>query len=192
MADENADQRWIGLAVGLGVAGVISLLGLIFYLVRRSTMREGPIYVGGGGQPPPMYLPSSSSVRFQPTDIRFNTADDSMLAQQPMMHTYALTPLSDPTAEPVRMAQASNTAYDVILSVVGPTGAYAAFAMEPGELVNGGLFPTGNTIILPTCESRRIRLLPGQAIFAKGQPQNPSETVYATATAHEAGQRIYS
>jgi len=215
MADETNDQRWTWLALGLSVAGVISLVGLLFYLIRRATSEQQPMMRSArpsidveehrmaianyqaritqlerlfGARNDRLQIEAST----QPIDATLNTPDDSLLAQQPMMHTYALTPLSDPNQEPVRLAQASNTAYDVVLSVVGPTGAYAAFAMDPGELRNSGVFPTGNTIILPTCETRRIRLLPHQAIYAKGQPKNPADTVYATATANEAGSRIYS
>jgi hypothetical protein len=208
MAEQGADQRWIGLAVGLGVAGVIGLIGLLYFLIRRRDGDSTPsVYMLNAPSAP---MPGNAFAPIPQPQFRFdmgrdqqpitsmlpppaflNESDESMMSQQPIMHTYALANLAQP-GTPTRLAQASNTSYDVTLSVVGPEGSYAAFAMEPGELMNPDVpIPTGNTFILPTCKERTIRLLPHQTIYAKGVAPTLGETVYATATAHEVGTRVY-
>lgn len=200
MSNDNSDQRWVGLAVGLSAfsaLAAISLVGvlLVYLLRRRDDQLAGPpmqqlpqsvqpFWINMGQDPTGRAVPTAPAL--------LNRADSSMNAQQPLMHTYALTSLLDSAEPAVRLIQASYTAYDVTLSVVGPSGAYAAFAMDQGELLTGEAVPTGNVIILPTCSDRTIRLLPKQTIYAKGVAAKPGETVFATATAHEVGSRVYN
>jgi hypothetical protein len=113
--------------------------------------------------------------------------------QPPTMQTYALPNLSERTTA-IRLTQATKTAYDAVLRVVGPAGSFAAFSMDPTELNRPDMpaVPTGNTVIVQSGHHHTIRLLPRQAIYGKGQAPNPGETVFASVTANEAGERVYS
>jgi hypothetical protein len=187
--DDGAGQRWIGLAVGLSVATVLGLFGLLIYFLRRPQ--------GGGLGASSVYLLNSgggSMGAAQLTPISVVGADNPIApSSSSYMQTIALPNISDLSTEAARLASATSTPYDVIVRVVGPAGSYAAFSLDQTELQRGGTaIPTGNTVIVQSGEAHKIRLLPHQAVFAKGQAPNPGETVYASATANEVGTRLYS
>jgi hypothetical protein len=224
--DKKDNSHWVGLAVGLGVAAAIGVIGLLIYVLRKNTTQQQlgdsymPLQLPPPAPPAPqVYListsngatitsatpaapPASSDASgdnetrgaVQRMEMTLNglASQLSRPAQQPIAQTLALPSLSD-RSPAVRIVQATKTAYDAVLRVVGPAGAFAAFSTDPVELSRPDMpaVPTGNTIIVQSGHWHPIRLLPRQAVYGKGQAPNSGETVFVSVTANEAGARVY-
>jgi len=188
--DDPGMQRWLGLAVGIGLATMLGLFTLAIYLLRRPSSGQ-PILLPSGGSGMSglgMWAPEPSS---QPP-IMVTGGEEPLQASPTIMNTFPLPSLNDITIESVRIASATTTPYDIVLRVVGSCDGYAAFSLNPDELNRTGmLVPTGQTIILQAGQEHRMRLLPRQAVFGKGLSSQPGGVMYASVTGHEVGTRLY-
>jgi hypothetical protein len=187
--DDGATNRWAGLAVGLSVATILGLFGLLIYLLRKQpaqALSSPPIYMlngGGGGMGSTTFAPLAPTpvVGLEPTTSMSPT----------FMQTYALPPLGNLTGA-ARLATASDAPYNVTVRVVGPAGAFAAFSSDATELNRGGVnVPTGQTVIVQSGQEHKIRLMPGQAVFGVGHAINPGETVYVSVSGYAVGTQLY-
>jgi len=104
---------------------------------------------------------------------------------QSTMRTYRAPWLADPNTPAIRIATAGNVSHEVIVRVVAPPGALAAFSFSPNELnipqalVAPGVsaVPAGDTLIVPAGQQQLIRMNAKQVLYAKG---NMSPTLNPT------------
>jgi hypothetical protein len=198
---------WVGVAVGLGVFAVVTIAGVVVYLML-SRKRDHHNALGDGMQmlpapPPQIIMPQQAAPQIYmvnpqnpqvPSSLEaairaLTQAQSGRLPREPVMMTLRLPPMGDPNYEQVRICSATDVPYEVELRVVGPAGTYAIFTTVPGYLDRDfSNIPTGDSLIVQSGASHRLRLNPKQAVFGKGSAPN----VIVSATAAEAVERVYT
>jgi hypothetical protein len=166
-----------GLAVGLGVAAVLGLLGVVVYLLARRRGDDaltGPAYVpypvpAGPWGAPMLPVPSAPAPSIAALQGQFQQLRAPQMNGEPSPETRMKSWTLPATGEPYQIVKASRRPYRVVVRTVGPPGAFAIVSPDPTELVtNTNAVPVGDTLIIPSGAQNEIRLTPRQALYARG------------------------
>jgi hypothetical protein len=186
--DPERSGMWSGLAVGLGVAALVGVAGVLVYLLVRKKdnqvvgIVQGP--VGGLGRAEPMPMSAGSSM---PEVVGSPTEAPRGQWRSSVVKSYRLPSLNDKTRGAIRVAQATDVAYEVALRTVSPDGQFAAFSFSATELNTATNPPIGDNIILPTGHWQLMTLRPREVLYAKGSNAN----VVVSVTMNEAHLKSY-
>lgn len=193
--DPARTGMWTGLAVGLGVTAVLGVAGVLVYLLVRK--KDGQIVgvqaIQGLGRPSqPMLMGGGISG----AGLSEEAVADVIASMQPAekappaqpsiwnsstMKSYTLPSLNDKTRGAIRVAQATDLPYDVMIRTIGPPGQYAALSLNVGELNSASGVPVGDLILLPTSQFQTLKLKPKEVLYAKGSQSNVIISVTANA-----------
>lgn len=184
--DPDRTGMWSGLALGVGVAALVGVAGVMVYLLVRK--KDGqvvgvqpPMQGLGYGYTPPIIINSGGGMSAEITGSLATIARTLGAPESPWtsstMKTYTLPSLNDRTRGAIRVAQATDVPYEVVLRTIGPAGTYAAFSMNVTELntYQGNVVtqpPLGDVVLLPTSQYQVIKLRPREVLYAKGSQSN--------------------
>jgi hypothetical protein len=86
-----------------------------------------------------------------------------------LFKSYRLPLVTNKLRPAIRVAQATDVPYGIILRTIGPAGGWAVFAYNASELDGSNTnTPMGDVLILPTFQWQFLTLKPRQVIYAKG------------------------
>lgn len=180
------DRSWKWLAL----LSLVGLGGLAFLLLRRTNQLASPspttIYILNGRDTPTQVLAGHSeplNTKRLEGILEKLAAKFEIPISNNLIQSYEL-PVLGSTTTAVRVCQALQTPFDVVLRVVGPPGSLAVFSTNTTDLdVTGAAIPVGNTLIVPAGSDHKLRLTPHQALFGKGTLAGVVASVNATETA---------
>jgi hypothetical protein len=179
MANERSGEStslWAGLAVGLGVCVAVGLVGVILFLMRRSSGGTSQPLLGQ--LPPPQYVPMPYPMpmaKLPSMPGTFSAPSKGVGAAAPFRpltasNTRTLPSLSVANSQAVRVAGNAHYPIRVTIRPVGPPGAIVALSFSAAELNMPGLnpvTPTGFIFSIPVGHTETFDLDRGQSLYAK-------------------------
>lgn len=150
-----------GLAIGLSLVAGVGLGVVLFYLLMRRReplsaphiiaidhQAEEPVRMLSGPPKPAEYVAAPQETRMRSLTL-------------PQLGTLSMA---------VRVATGGREPTDVTLRVVGPPGGFGVFSADAAALNMPGIgtLPIGDTLLLPTGDTQRIRLKPRQPLYGRG------------------------
>jgi hypothetical protein len=185
--DPERSGIWSGLALGLGVASLIGVAGVLVYLLVRK--KDGAVVgVQGLGYAPPIFI-GNGGVSAELTGSLQSLASSLSPPQgqwtSSLVKSYRLPSLNDKTRGAIRVAQATDVPYEVSLRTVSPLNQSAVFSFSPNELNQSNGLPIGDNIILPAGHWQLMTLMPREVLYAKGT----DATVVISVTMNQAPRR---
>ena len=152
-----------GTALGLGIAAFLGVGLILAYLLFRRREDGAPMMLLPAPAPAPTAHPALGAPSFAP-----RAPAPSQRTQETTLRTYTLPSITT-GADAFRLATAPSTARNrVTVRVVAPQGGLAVLAFSPNDLVGMNSLD-GGTMVIPTGQHQEIKLLPGQALYGKGQ-----------------------
>jgi len=172
-----------GIAIGLAAVAVLGVGVVVCYLLFRKK-DDGQL----SGPPQVIGLPPQVIVRDIVREVSSGPADRALdyygrrthdyeernerhtASNEPRVRTMTLPDMTDRRLSAVRIASATDVAFEATVRVVAPIGAFAVLAYTASELSTDGLpsIPTGETMVLPAGESQKLHLSAHQCLYAKG------------------------
>ena len=183
-------DRWSGVAVGLGIAALIGLVGVVVYLaVSRRREHAAPPQLGAPqpAQSPSIYFAPQILVgeKGQQTPAAHLPPPRAELTEKTYMRTVDLPAVENSNSRAVRVVQApKDTPYQAEIQVVSPPGSFAVLSFDASTLnlpMQNGALPRGDTMIVPAGVFKPVFLAPGQVLYGKGaNGGNPAGSVPVT------------
>jgi hypothetical protein len=179
--------QWSGIAIGVGLAALAGVLGVIAYLLLRR--RDGQL---GGAGAPQVVVVNGRRERPKRKPRRERTLDDLMKTplssialstEQSFMKSVRLPMINDPRAPAVRIVASTDVPYRVVLRVISPPGSFGIFSMTPNELnlLGTASVPVGDTMAIPVGGHEVVYLMRNQALYGKGNVANVIVSINAIA-----------
>ena len=192
LAPARDGDRWSGVAVGLGIAALIGLVGVVVYLAVSRRREQAPPQLGAPqpAQPASIYfapqimLDDKSGQQTQATAAQ-TAAPPAELTEKTYMRTVDLPAVENPYSRAVRVVQApKDTPYQAEIQVVSPPGSFAVLSFDAATLnlpMQNGALPRGDTMSVPAGVFKPVFLAPGQVLYGKGaNGGNPAGSVPVT------------
>jgi hypothetical protein len=190
-----------GFKIGLAILGVATLGVGVFWWLRKHKKPEEE----GQGEAPlegslPLPLPQTVSLAapaiVPPADTGTVVGDlPVQRGSKPIARSYTLPgpqvgAVPQPETNAVRLVSSTDQAYNVMVRVVDPPGAFGIFAYDANQINIYGAqaIPVGDTIIIPVGQWQRIPLAPYSSLYGRGSVLG----VTASVTGHPAGPSVPS
>jgi hypothetical protein len=172
-----------GIAIGLAAVAVLGLGVVVCYLLFRK--KDDGTAQQVLGLPPQVIVrdivrevsPGSSDRALDYYGRRTHDYEERndrhTASSEPRVRTMSLPDMTNRKLSAVRIASATDVAFEATVRVVAPIGAFAVLAYTASELSTDGLpsIPAGETMVLPAGESQRLQLSPHQSLYAKGSEE---------------------